>query len=257
MSRRRGSGAAGLLGLGGYGLGLCAVGVAGIAAPLLPAAHPGSDGGGLAQGGSERGAVRGLPLPLRGAGSPGALLSADPTVAPLLMPVGAVASTAGVSPVALAGRARTAVEFRPTLFMLPSGRTAQIQPAGLLSDGSLAVPTDPKVVGWWTGGALAGEVFGSTVIAGHVDSMKYGLGAFAELTHARKGTVLELRSGSHRQRYRVVGVLKVPQARLTSATAAFSQEVPHRLVVITCGGPFDRARHRYLDNVVVTAIPIR
>jgi sortase (surface protein transpeptidase) len=89
-----------------------------------------------------------------------------------------------------------------------------------------------------------------------VDSLKYGLGALAELGRARQGDVIELRADGHRQRYRVTGIQKIPQAQLTSATAAFRQDVAHRLVVITCGGPFDRGRHRYLDNVVVTAVPI-
>jgi hypothetical protein len=29
-----------------------------------------------------------------------------------------------------------------------------------------------------------------------------------------------------------------------------------RLVLVTCGGPFDEAGGHYLDNVVVTAVPV-
>ena len=36
----------------------------------------------------------------------------------------------------------------------------------------------------------------------------------------------------------------------------FSTAGARRLVIVTCGGPFDRASGHYLDNVIVTAIPL-
>lgn len=256
-ARRSGS-RLGLLGLGGYGLGLCAIGVAGIATPLLQARADGGDGdsGELLARPSGSTPDGGLQVDLEPGGGSASALFVAAAVRPRVTPAGVVGSTAGV-PRAATGDRAGAPDFRPTLVVLPSGRTAQIRPAGLRSDGSLAVPDDPKQLGWWDGGARAGEPFGSTVVAGHVDSLKYGLGALAELGRAHKGDVIELRADGHRQRYRVTGIQKIPQALLTSATSAFRQDVAHRLVVITCGGPFDRGRHRYLDNVVVTAVPIR
>jgi hypothetical protein len=265
MGNPRGAGGLGLLGLGGYGLGLCAIGVAGIAAPLLQGggnpdadevlAVPSTDTITDTITGDITGGAR-LDLEPQLGGAPGSVLFAAAAVRPRAVPVGSPVSTAG-TPRAPIGDPATRTEFRPTLLLLPSGRTAPIRSSGLRSDGSLAVPDDPKVVGWWDGGSMAGEPFGGTVIAGHVDSLKYGRGALAELGRARRGAVLELRADGHRLRYRVTAVQKVPQARMTTETAAFRQDVVHRLVVITCGGPFDRARHRYLDNVVITAVPIR
>jgi hypothetical protein len=40
-----------------------------------------------------------------------------------------------------------------------------------------------------------------------------------------------------------------------SPTSIYSGTGPPRLVLVTCGGPFDRASGHYRDNVVVTAVP--
>ena len=42
-------------------------------------------------------------------------------------------------------------------------------------------------MGWWDGSARAGEPFGSTVIAGHVDSATEGIGFFARLLQDQGG----------------------------------------------------------------------
>jgi hypothetical protein len=44
---------------------------------------------------------------------------------------------------------------------------------------------------------------------------------------------------------------------LAAGTDLFDQDVKHRLVMITCGGPFDRHTHRYRDNVVIVATPVK
>jgi hypothetical protein len=148
--------------------------------------------------------------------------------------------------------------FQPRTLLLPSGARAPIRPAGVRGDGTLAVPDDPAQVGWWTGGALPGERYGGVVLAGHVDSMQYGAGVLAEMLTVQTGAVITLTGpGGRSQAYRVSAVRQVDKARLAAGTGAFDQAVPGRLVLITCGGPFDRARHHYRDNVVVLASPIR
>lgn len=56
------------------------------------------------------------------------------------------------------------------------------------------------------------------------------------------------------RRYRVTGRRQFPKSSLP-ANAVFSQDVEERLVLITCGGRFDRARRRYDDNIVIFAVP--
>jgi LPXTG-site transpeptidase (sortase) family protein len=139
---------------------------------------------------------------------------------------------------------------------LPSGRTARVGPADTAADGSLVVPDDPARVGWWTGGGRPGDPFGSVVLAGHVDSRTYGIGALAELGRARRGDEIEVGAGDRTVSYRVVSVRRVPKARLAADTDAFDQTGPARLVLVTCGGAFDRVTHRYADNLVVVADPV-
>ena len=103
---------------------------------------------------------------------------------------------------------------------------------------------------------MAGEPFGSTVIAGHVDSRVRGVGAFAQLRDVRPGDVVQLAAGPAVIRYWVTSVTTVPKARLSASADPFRQDVANRLVMITCGGPFDRARHSYRDNVVIVAVPV-
>ena len=71
---------------------------------------------------------------------------------------------------------------------LPSG-TVGARPAGRTrADAACSTcPTTSPTAGWWRGGARLGDPFGSTLIAGHVDAVDQGLGAFAELLAVRPG----------------------------------------------------------------------
>lgn len=184
----------------------------------------------------------------------GDVVRVGPVVAPSV--TGRTAS-AGRAPAALEGPAYEvgADPFRPTRIVLPGGRSAQVSAVGLHGDGSLVVPDDPRVVGWWTGGSMAGETYGSTVLAGHVDSASRGLGVLAALPRLRQGQIVTLTAGDRDARYRIVSARLVPKARLSSASGLFRTDGDAQLVLITCGGPFDPVRHRYADNYVVVARP--
>jgi LPXTG-site transpeptidase (sortase) family protein len=102
------------------------------------------------------------------------------------------------------------------------------------------VPENVQNVGWWDGSAWAGEAFGSTVIAGHVDSATEGMGFFARLLKIGVGDTVTLRADSHRLKYRVTSVRKVARTALASDSEAFKQTGRHRLVLITCTGNYNR-----------------
>lgn len=110
-------------------------------------------------------------------------------------------------------------------------------------------------MGWRDSSAWAGERFGSTVIAGHVDSATEGIGFFARLLKIHVGDTVILRGDSHRLNYRVTSVRKVAKAALASDSQALKQTGPHRLVLITCTGNYHRDRGGYESNVVVVAKP--
>lgn len=132
--------------------------------------------------------------------------------------------------------------------------SASIVPVGV-DRGILAVPPDPARIGWWSSSALAGSTTGSVVLDGHVDSAVAGAGALFRLTALTSGDRLVLTtSAGARHRYRVTG-RRVYLKTGGLPTDLFTRDGPPRLVVITCGGPFDAAAGSYLDNVVVFAAP--
>jgi hypothetical protein len=84
---------------------------------------------------------------------------------------------------------------------------------------ALGVPGNPGEVGWWMPST------GELVLDGHVDMAGAAPGALFTLSSVRPGAV---------------------PAQLFTGTGP-------RLVIITCGGPFDPATHHYADNVVMYA----
>ena len=89
-----------------------------------------------------------------------------------------------------------------------------------------------------------------------MDSARAGEGALFPLAHVRPGaTVCLSTAGGDRYVYRAVSVRSYPKNALP--LGVFSASGPARLVVVTCGGPFDSAAGHYLENVVVTASPVR
>jgi LPXTG-site transpeptidase (sortase) family protein len=149
----------------------------------------------------------------------------------------------------------TRVRFVPASVVLPGGARAAVEPAQTV-DTVLAVPENVRHVGWWDGSAYAGDPFGSTVIAGHVDSATQGLGFFARLLRVQRGEVVTLRNGRHLQRYRVTSVRTVAKQALATTSAAFDQTGDHRLVLITCTGAYLPDRGGYQSNLVVIAEPV-
>ena len=145
--------------------------------------------------------------------------------------------------------------FVPEVVVLPGNAEAPVQPAATV-DGQLKVPENVDHVGWWDASASAGDPFGHTVIAGHVDAANGATGFFKRLKQMQKGDVVTLRGGGRRLSYRVSTVEDIPRRALANDSQAFDQSGDHRLVLITCTGRYIRARGGYQDNRVVTAAPI-
>jgi LPXTG-site transpeptidase (sortase) family protein len=141
------------------------------------------------------------------------------------------------------------------LLTLPGDARARVLPATTV-DGELKVPENVDYVGWWDGSAYAGDPFGSTVIAGHVDSATEGLGFFIRLRRVKVGDVVTLGAGSHRLSYRISAVRTVHRQALATDSQAFDQAGPHRLILITCTGAYRRGRGGYESNLVVTGQPL-
>ncbi len=118
----------------------------------------------------------------------------------------------------------------------------------------MQIPRDPHTLGWWRGGSAPGANTGATVIVGHINYAGV-TGALAVLPDTRPGDTLVVDEGRHDLRYRVIAIRSYPK---TSGipTDVFSHTGRPRLVLITCGGPFDSATGNYLDNIVAYADPV-
>ncbi len=207
---------------------------------LLPACGHASDRGDLPD--------RGLPPPV-------------PTVAsaaPTLRPDGAAippGTGAPDDPAGYAGAptASNPVPIRLVRLRIPAiGVDAPVEDVGVRPHGQLQIPDDPRALGRWAGGAAPGEPYGSAVVVGHVDSAVRGAGAFFRLREVGPGElVVAVGVDGRTITYRIVARRTVDKNDLVAATDPFRQDLDHRLVLITCGGPFDSARRHYRDNVVV------
>jgi hypothetical protein len=135
------------------------------------------------------------------------------------------------------------------------GVSAPVVPTSVDGRGALGIPEDPREVGWWSGGAAPGSPYGTTLLAGHVDSASRGLGSLVDLSRAPIGArVTVTGADGSSQSYRVVARRSYPKATLPTREL-FRQDVPARLLLVTCGGQFDRSTGHYERNVVVVAVP--
>jgi Sortase domain len=126
----------------------------------------------------------------------------------------------------------------------------------LASYGQLDVPTNPKRLGWWNASAQVGAPAGTLVIDGHVDAAGFGPGALFRLADLHTADRISVTSTTgHRQDYAVIGRRVYVKAG-GLPPELFATTGPPRLVLITCGGPFDRTTRNYLDNIVIYATPI-
>ena len=131
---------------------------------------------------------------------------------------------------------------------------APVVAVGVEDNGEMEVPEDVRDIGWYRHGPAPDEP-GAAVVAGHVDSREQGRGAFFDLRRLEVGSRVEVTDADGRaQRYDVVARRTYDKAGLP-ADELFSREGPSQLVLITCGGDFDRDAGSYRENVVIYAQP--
>lgn len=130
---------------------------------------------------------------------------------------------------------------------------APVQPVLPGPDQQLGVPESPSVVGWWSAGAAPGARRGTVVLAGHVDTRSAGPGALFRVADLQPGDPLEVTSAHSTHRYRIAAVRSYPKASLPADV--FDRTGHPRLVLITCGGPFNDSTHEYDHNIVAYAVP--
>ncbi|HEX5469352.1 MAG TPA: class F sortase [Gaiellaceae bacterium] len=140
----------------------------------------------------------------------------------------------------------------PATLVAPAiGVRTRLTGLGLNQDGTLEVPTDYAVAGWYELGPKPGQR-GAAVIVGHVDS-KEGPAVFYRLGELEPGSKVRVAwaDGSD-VRFRVYAVREYAKTAFPTALVYGRTSAPE-LRLITCGGPFDASTGHYLDNVVVFA----
>ena len=133
------------------------------------------------------------------------------------------------------------------------GLDATVRPVGVGLDRQMRLPDDPRVLGWYRFGPAPGDG-GSVVLAGHVDSRRFGVGPLAALQTIDVGERIEVVIGSDEVRsYRVDSIETFDRKALPSAV--FARTGPERLRLVTCTGPYLPDTGGYQQNLVVTAVP--
>jgi hypothetical protein len=185
----------------------------------------------------------------------------------LLAAVGALAATAA-GPVAAADPGRrtppAAEAFRsvrsypavppPVRLRIPAVSVdTPLQRLGRAPDGTVEVPTNFAVAGWFADGPRPGQA-GPAVLLGHVDSAS-GPGVFLRLPQLAPGADVRVdRADGSTIDFRVTAVQRVPKANFPTERV-YGPTLEPSLRLVTCAGSFDRARRRYRDNVIVYAEP--
>ncbi len=118
----------------------------------------------------------------------------------------------------------------------------------------MALPTRPTELGWYAYGPAPGDSRGSAVLAGHVDSDRYGIGPLASLRQARKGDELIVTTTNGTRRF-TVDSIRLVEKKTLPLDRLFDRAGPGVLRLVTCGGPYRADEGGYRDNLVITALP--
>ncbi|WP_171167339.1 class F sortase [Streptomyces sp. I05A-00742] len=142
-----------------------------------------------------------------------------------------------------------------TLTIRSMGLRAPVEGHGLDPQGGVEAPPydRPNTVAWYKDGPEPGTA-GAAVLVGHVDT-KTSRGVFYELSTARPGLKVNVvRKDGTTAEFTVEDVAVVPRDNF-DANKAYGPRDPKRaeLRLVTCGGEYDRERHEYTANVVVSA----
>jgi hypothetical protein len=138
----------------------------------------------------------------------------------------------------------------PVRLALPTlGVDTELIALGLEDDGSLEVPEDAHVAGWWAGGAGPGER-GPAVVVGHVDSHE-GPGVFVDLGDLTPGDrVVIVREDGSAVHFDVERLERHPKDDFPTEAVYGATDAP-TLRLVTCSGEFDPTARSYDDNLVV------
>jgi sortase (surface protein transpeptidase) len=185
-------------------------------------------------------------------------LPADPVAVPGVIPVSPVQSAVGLTPIA----SPPAVWDQPPAELGPApvgrlqipnlGIDAPVEPVLVDAQGSMAVPSRPDRVGWYSAGPRPG-VAGDAVLDGHLDTAA-GSAVFARLGSLHPGAAVLVVWGAGKLLHFTVSSLRLYDFD-AHPDGLFATAGPPRISLITCAGRWDAQLGTYRQRLVVEAVP--
>lgn len=144
----------------------------------------------------------------------------------------------------------------PVRVRIPTiGVVAPVGPLYVDGNGVLPPPDGNHITGWWKQGPEPGEK-GPAVIVGHVDSYQ-GPAVFFRLHELRTGEEIFVDRADGSTAVFAVARVERHDKNAFPTDAVYHDTPDPQLRLITCGGDFDYAQRRYLDNIIVYALRAR
>jgi len=142
----------------------------------------------------------------------------------------------------------------PVRLRIPAaGVDTRLDRLGLAADGSVDVPVDYAVAGWFRDGPRPGQA-GPAVILGHLDS-RTGPAVFLEVPGLPPGAEIVVdRADGSTIAFRVTRTERVSKTEFPT-DLVYGATLQPSLRLVTCGGSFDQNAGHYRDNVIVYADP--
>jgi len=157
---------------------------------------------------------------------------------------------------------------RPVRVLVPGhGVRASVSADRLNADGSLYVPPDPRDVSWASEDEGPGSSHGTAILVSHID-YRGVKGAFFDLPEYKVGEIITVVLADGRQmRYAVaappievhkdqVGTRRQELFDQTGSYGLADRPRSGRLLLLSCGGLFDKRTGHYESNIFVYALPV-
>jgi hypothetical protein len=182
----------------------------------------------------------------------GVHLLASPTRTPAVSQSHSWAAIDHAEGMSTPARASRVVYARPVRLVVPKmGLDVAIQVVGLTAGHTIAAPSGPDTVGWFSLGPRPGNE-GSAVIDGHSGYADGRAAAFDDLPELGRGDVLFIEDAKGRRAMFIVRRTKVYSFDADPAEV-FAPTSGRRLNLITCTGSWDVAAGTHAQRLVVFA----
>ncbi len=143
---------------------------------------------------------------------------------------------------------------RPVALRIPIIDVAtRLTRLGLQKDGTVEVPSNPDVAGWFRRGPSPGAP-GSSVILGHVDSTA-GPAVFYRLREMKQGDQMAVTLDDGTTVWFEVRSIRTYANNDFPAQRVYGRQGASELNLVTCGGDYDSTVGGYQSNLVVNARP--